>query len=43
MASRVKHDLLGVRAVPANAYYGIHTLRAVSTRSWTVPVGSRDL
>jgi aspartate ammonia-lyase len=25
---RVEHDLLGDRAVPADAYYGIHTLRA---------------
>jgi len=28
-AMRVEHDLLGERAVPADAYYGIHTLRAV--------------
>ncbi len=26
--SRVEHDLLGDREVPADAYYGIHTLRA---------------
>ncbi len=26
---RVEHDLLGDRAVPANAYYGVHTLRAL--------------
>jgi len=26
---RIEHDLLGERAVPADAYYGIHTLRAV--------------
>jgi len=26
---RVEHDLLGERAVPASAYYGIHTLRAL--------------
>jgi aspartate ammonia-lyase len=26
---RREHDLLGVRAVPADAYYGIHTLRAL--------------
>ncbi len=26
---RVEHDLLGEREVPAQAYYGIHTLRAV--------------
>jgi aspartate ammonia-lyase len=28
-ATRIEHDLLGERAVPADAYYGIHTLRAV--------------
>ena len=28
-ALRVEHDLLGERQVPANAYYGIHTLRAL--------------
>jgi aspartate ammonia-lyase len=27
--TRIEHDLLGERAVPADAYYGIHTLRAV--------------
>ena len=26
---RMEHDLLGSRAVPADAYYGIHTLRAL--------------
>ncbi len=26
---RIEHDLLGERAVPADAYYGIHTLRAL--------------
>src|SRR5665647_3888900 len=26
--NRVEHDLLGDRQVPADAYYGIHTLRA---------------
>ena len=26
---RIEHDLLGNRQVPANAYYGIHTLRAL--------------
>jgi aspartate ammonia-lyase len=26
---RIEHDLLGEREVPADAYYGIHTLRAV--------------
>ena len=28
-AVRVEHDLLGEREVPARAYYGIHTLRAL--------------
>ncbi|MEO9137244.1 MAG: aspartate ammonia-lyase [Casimicrobiaceae bacterium] len=28
-ATRIEHDLLGDRAVPAEAHYGIHTLRAV--------------
>jgi aspartate ammonia-lyase len=27
--TRIEHDLLGERAVPATAYYGVHTLRAV--------------
>jgi aspartate ammonia-lyase len=26
---RIEHDLLGDRAIPAGAYYGIHTLRAL--------------
>ncbi len=26
---RIEHDLLGDRAVPAGAYYGVHTLRAL--------------
>ena len=28
-AERIEHDLLGDRSVPAEAYYGVHTLRAV--------------
>jgi aspartate ammonia-lyase len=28
-ATRHEHDLLGDRAVPASAYYGVHTLRAL--------------
>ena len=28
-ATRIEHDLLGDRAVPIDAYYGVHTLRAV--------------
>lgn len=27
--TRIEHDLLGDREVPASAYYGVHTLRAV--------------
>src|SRR5689334_6672760 len=26
---RIEHDLLGDKAVPSSAYYGVHTLRAV--------------
>src|SRR5260370_24227236 len=29
MSTRREHDLLGDRDVPASAYYGVHTLRAV--------------
>ena len=29
MSMRREHDLLGDRDVPAQAYYGVHTLRAV--------------
>src|SRR6202035_952245 len=29
MSMRREHDLLGDRQVPADAYYGVHTLRAV--------------
>jgi len=29
MSTRREHDLLGDRDVPAQAYYGVHTLRAV--------------
>ncbi|PJN93784.1 aspartate ammonia-lyase, partial [Amaricoccus sp. HAR-UPW-R2A-40] len=27
--TRLEHDLLGDREVPASAYWGVHTLRAV--------------
>ena len=27
--SRIEHDLLGDREVPGDAYFGVHTLRAV--------------
>lgn len=26
---RIEEDLLGTREVPAEAYYGVHTLRAI--------------
>jgi aspartate ammonia-lyase len=29
MKTRIEHDLLGEREVPADAYYGVHTLRAL--------------
>ena len=29
MNTRREHDLLGDRDVPADAYYGVHTLRAI--------------
>jgi aspartate ammonia-lyase len=29
MNTRIEHDLLGEREVPANVYYGVHTLRAL--------------
>jgi aspartate ammonia-lyase len=32
---RMEHDLLGDRAVPASAYYGVHTLRALENFSIT--------
>jgi aspartate ammonia-lyase len=28
-ATRIEHDLLGDMAVSVDAYYGVHTLRAV--------------
>lgn len=30
---RVEHDLLGDRQVAADAYYGVHTLRAMGRTS----------
>ncbi|MCL6246658.1 aspartate ammonia-lyase [Acinetobacter sp. ANC 4945] len=29
MQTRIEHDLLGAKEVPVDAYYGIHTLRAI--------------
>ncbi|MDB5635829.1 MAG: aspartate ammonia-lyase, partial [Bradyrhizobium sp.] len=40
MSMRREHDLLGDRDVPADAYYGVHTLRAVENFPITgVPIG----
>src|SRR5258708_13791350 len=40
VATRREHDLLGDADVPANAYWGVHTLRAVDNFPITgVPVG----
>ena len=37
--SRVEHDLLGDREVPMDAYYGVHTLRAVENFAVTgIPI-----
>lgn len=39
---RVEHDLIGDRDVPANAYWGIHTLRALENFPISgTPIGSR--
>ncbi|MGQ0443706.1 MAG: lyase family protein, partial [Beijerinckiaceae bacterium] len=39
-ATRREHDLLGEREVPAEAYWGIHTLRAVENFPITgIPIG----
>lgn len=35
MSTRIEHDLLGEREVPASAYWGIHTLRALENFSIT--------
>ncbi|MDQ6867269.1 MAG: lyase family protein, partial [Pseudomonadota bacterium] len=40
VATRREHDLLGKREVPAEAYWGIHTLRAVENFPITgIPIG----
>jgi len=30
--TRTEHDLLGNREIPADAYYGVHTMRAAFQR-----------
>ena len=37
--TRVEEDLLGTREVPADAYYGVHTVRAVEN----FPIGSATI
>jgi len=40
MTTRLEHDLLGEREIPSNAYWGIHTLRAIENFPITgVPIG----
>jgi len=40
MTTRLEHDLLGEREIPATAYWGIHTLRAIENFPITgVPIG----
>ncbi len=40
-ATRIEHDLLGERGIPADAYWGIHTLRALENFPITgKPIGS---
>ncbi|MDQ5945679.1 MAG: aspartate ammonia-lyase, partial [Pseudomonadota bacterium] len=39
--TRMEHDLLGDAPVPANAYWGVHTLRAIENYPITgKPIGS---
>ncbi|MDQ5903519.1 MAG: aspartate ammonia-lyase, partial [Pseudomonadota bacterium] len=39
--TRMEHDLLGDTPVPANAYWGVHTLRAIENYPITgKPIGS---
>ena len=40
--NRVEHDLVGEMAVPENAYYGIHALRAASRARACPPAGFAD-
>ena len=38
MKTRIEHDLLGEKEVPADAYYGIQTLRGIE--NFRISVGS---
>ena len=41
MTTRIEHDLLGDAPVPAGAYWGVHTLRAIENYPITgKPIGS---
>ena len=40
-ATRTEHDLIGFREVPEDAYWGVHTLRALENFPITgIPIGS---
>ncbi|UOG74892.1 aspartate ammonia-lyase [Hymenobacter tibetensis] len=44
LTSRLEHDFLGERAIPANVYYGIQTLRALENFNITgIPLKSEPL
>ncbi len=38
VATRVEHDMLGIREVPAGALYGVHTMRAIENFPHGTPV-----
>lgn len=40
---RIEEDLLGTREVPAEAYYGIHTLRAIEISISATPRSAMSL
>ena len=42
--TRLEHDFLGERAIPADAYYGIQTLRAMENFAITgIPISAEPL
>jgi aspartate ammonia-lyase len=43
LTSRLEHDFLGERAIPANAYYGIQTLRALGYVKKAAALANRDM
>lgn len=40
---RIEEDLLGTREVPAEAYYGVHTLRAMKTSTLAITKSATSL